>query len=209
MPRLPASPLSAVAVVALLLILTVDAARPTVAEAGGGCHMDNANGYTEGSATVVRMDVCSFEPTVVRVPVGTTVRFLNTAPNDHVVAGRRNTWGSNDTLVPGAEFGERFGEAGVYPFTCPLHTGMVGAVIVGDPLAAAAAAGSASEPAPGAASGTTPVAQADATQIAVGVGAGLLIGSIVGLLAGFVVARRPSTGSSHPAEQPRVRAIDG
>ncbi len=77
----------------------------------------SATGYTEGPATVVRMDACSFEPTVIHVPVGTTVRFLNTAQNEHAVSGRRQRGRSADILGPGDEFSERFDEAGIYPYT--------------------------------------------------------------------------------------------
>ena len=95
--------LSAVTFAAAGLALAVSVANPIATQAGGGCHIDDGQGYSEGAASVVRMDVCSFEPTVVRVPVGTNVRFINTAPNDHAVSGRRNTWGT-DILAPGAEF---------------------------------------------------------------------------------------------------------
>ena len=125
----PTRSLAILVLATIAVMVSAEAARPSAAQAGGGCHMDVGAGYTEGVATVVRMDVCSFERTVIRVPVGTTVRFLNTAPNDHVVAGRRNTWGSEATMTPGAEFATAFRDAGVYPYSCPLHPGMVGAVI--------------------------------------------------------------------------------
>src|SRR3990170_4855253 len=123
------------------LTLALTAARPAPALAGGGCHAPDGSVYTEGPATVIRMDVCSFGPTVARVPIGTTVQFLNTAPNEHLVIGRAMTWGS-DVLEPGASYSNRFGEAGIYAYSCPLHPGMVGAVVVGDAdgLAAPAAA---------------------------------------------------------------------
>ena len=47
--------------------------------AGGGCHGEDGSVHSEGDATVVRMGPCSFSPTVVHVPAGTEVRFLNTA----------------------------------------------------------------------------------------------------------------------------------
>ena len=63
------------------LTLALTAARPAPTLAGGGCHAPDGSVYTEGPATVIRMDVCSFGPTIARVPIGTTVQFLNTAPN--------------------------------------------------------------------------------------------------------------------------------
>jgi hypothetical protein len=107
--------------------------------------------HTEGDATVVRMGPCSFSPTVVHVPTGTEVRFLNTAEVDHLVVGESQTWGTQFALVPGKELARTFAEKGVYPFSCPLHPGMVGAVVVGGADAAvvppAAAAGGVPQPA--------------------------------------------------------------
>ena len=197
--------------------LAVSAARPDTTQAGGGCHMDDGSGYTEGPATVVRMDVCSFEPTVVRVPVGTNVRFLNTAQNEHAVSGRLNTWGSGDILAPGDEFSEQFNMAGTYPYACPLHPGMVGAVIVGEPGQAAApmtevATSAAASPtaadvaAPAAADVATSdrTASADIAPAALG---GAVGGAVIGLLVGAFLARRRASATS--PETARSSALDG
>ena len=198
-------PLTTASLIGVLALLLGGSTVPAMA--GGGCHGPDGTSYTEGPATVVRMDVCSFQPTVVRVPVGTIVRFLNTAPNDHAVAGRGQSWVSDDLLRPGAEFSERFDEAGVYPYACPLHVGMVGAVIVGN---ATAADGSGTEAAAapvtaGDDAGTAPSeaeADAAATPIAAAAVAGLAGGAIVGLLgAGFVAARRRSASDGSGAAQ--------
>ena len=181
--------ISAVTFAAVCLAVAVSVADPVTTQAGGGCHIDVGAGYTEGTATVVRMDVCSFEPTVVRVPVGTNVRFLNTAQNDHAVSGRRNLWGSADLMAPGTEFSERFTEAGVYPFSCPLHPGMVGAVIVGGAEPAAA---------PLSDTGTATVAsaavatddQAGSVGVLPAALGGTAAGGCIGLLVGLLVARR-------------------
>lgn len=121
----------ALALLALLVIGTI--AAPALVEAGGGCRGGGNGGsvYMEADGTtVIRMDVCSFAPTVSRVAVGTTVRFLNTSTIDHAVVGRLATWGS-EVLSPGKEYSETFDAAGTYPYTCPLHPGMVGAIVVG------------------------------------------------------------------------------
>lgn len=126
---------------ALLTLAVIGA--PTLVQAGGGCHGDGngASAYMEADGTtVIRMDVCTFVPTVSRVPIGTTVRFLNTSTIDHAVVGRLTTWGS-DVLSPGKEYAQRFDAAGTYPYTCPLHQGMVGAIVVaGDQAPVPAAA---------------------------------------------------------------------
>ena len=195
--------LSAVAFAALGLAVAV--ADPATTRAGGGCHMDDAAGYTEGPATVVRMDVCSFEPTVIRVPVGTDVQFLNTAQNEHAVSGRRNTWGSADIMAPGAEFSERFTEAGIFPFACPLHPGMVGAVIVGEAEQAAA-------PASDVGAGSAPAADMGAPggkgseAIVPAVLGGAVGGGAIGLLVGGVLSRRRPLAASGDAT--RGSALD-
>ena len=114
-------------------------AIPTVVVAGGGCHAGaDGSTYMEGDGTtVIRMDTCSFAPTVSRVAPGTTVRFLNTATIQHQVVGRSATWG-RVLLDPGQEHSETVAAAGIDPYTCPLHPGMVGAIVVGDGQAPAA-----------------------------------------------------------------------
>ena len=187
---------------AALLLLAV--AVPAAVRAGGVCHEPGPDAvYTEGNATVVRMDVCSFAPTIARVPVGTEVRFLNTSNGEHVVLGRNGTWGSQ-VLQPGMEYSEAFISAGTYPFACPLHPGMVGAIVVGDGIAAEAAtargttasiapaapAGMASTPATAAEGGT------DLVPILVAGMAGLVAGAIGGALAAVAAARRRKAGST-------------
>ena len=105
--------------------------------AGGGCHGEEAVAHTEGDATVVRMGQCSFSPTVAHVPIGTQIRFLNTAQVEHLVVGEAQGWGTEDVLIPGEELARTFDAKGVYPYSCPLHPGMVGAIVVGGADAAA------------------------------------------------------------------------
>jgi plastocyanin len=192
---MPRRTLASLVLVALLLLLIVVA--PAAVKAGGGCHGPDGSTYMEGSSTVVRMDVCSFAPTVARVPVGTEVRFLNTATVDHMVTGRSGTWGS-DMLRPGAEFAETFTAAGTYPFSCPLHPGMVGAIVVSEGVAAGAAkveaatTGSVASPAPDAAA-AVPATDADWAPIGIAALAGIGAGAIATtFLGGVLVNRRRS-----------------
>ncbi len=187
---------------ALGLVVAFGVAHPATMRAGGGCHVDDGAGFTEGPATVVRMDVCSFEPTVVRVPVGTNVRFLNTAQNEHAVSGRANTWGSADIMAPGTEFSQRFTMAGTFPYTCPLHPGMVGAVIVGgvgQAVAPVTEVGADVAPAPAnPAPAPADVAASDQNEAAVTVPVafgGAAVGSFIGLLVGLLIARRRPTST--------------
>src|SRR5215216_2481690 len=94
------------------LLASLLVGMPASVAAGGGCHGLDGSTHMEGSATVVRMDACSFSPTVARVPVGTEVRFLNTATVIHAVAGERNEWGSDGNIGLGAEIRQRFDQRG-------------------------------------------------------------------------------------------------
>lgn len=175
-------------------LLLVAALAAPVTQAGGGCHGDDGSVYTEGDGTaVIRMDVCSFSPTISRVPVGTTVRFLNTSNVEHALVGRSATWGS-EILPVGKEYSETFAAAGTYPFSCPLHPGMVGAIVVGGGAVAPA------DPALADPALTSPDAQpvaaaeptgSDPWPLAVAALAGLGIGATVGVLgAGAIATRR-------------------
>ena len=122
--------------VAILLLASLGVAPVS---AGGGCHGADGTVHTEGDSTVVRMDTCSFPPTVVHVPVGTAVRFLNTASVNHLVVGEARSHGGRRPSSCRARSSQRtFGTKGVFPYSCPLHPGMVGAVVVGGGDAAAA-----------------------------------------------------------------------
>jgi plastocyanin len=105
----------------------------------GGCM--NTTQPTEGTGTSVRIDHCQFVAGVLRVPVGTTVKWTNDDIFPHVVSGI--AWGQ---LVPmlntGDTFSHTFNESGIYPYTCTLHPGMSAVVFVGDVAAPAAQSGS-------------------------------------------------------------------
>jgi plastocyanin len=167
----------------LALLTAAALSAPTLTTAGGGCHGDIGSVYTEGSATVVRMDVCDFAPTVSRVPVGAEVRFLNTDQVPHIVIGRRLTWASAE-LSPGAEFVQRFDAAGTYPYMCSFHPGMVGAIVVDD---AAAATEPSMEPSLVAATTTGDADDGPAVAVLIGAGA-LVLGAGLGM--GLVLGRR-------------------
>jgi plastocyanin len=157
--------------------------------AGGGCHADLTGAvHNDGATSVVRMDVCSFEPTVARVAVGAEVTFLNTAGLDHVVSGRGNSWGG-ENLRPGSSLVTSFREPGVYPYSCPLHPGMVGAIVVGDlalaPVAAVDAAVAPDGDAPAPAAAMTAAGIEPAAAVALGGLSGL---AVIGL--GLLVVRR-------------------
>lgn len=147
---------------------------PAAAGGGGGCYE-----MTEGTGTAVELiDMC-FTPSVLRVAPGTEVTWSNEDLMDHVVTG--TGWGLDAMLAPGDRGSHRFVEAGAYPYTCHLHPGMNGVVLVGDAPAAPAATVDVSDAAPVAdtdpsAGGTSPL------------GAGA-VGAAAGLAAGVAGAR--------------------
>ena len=171
-------------------LLTIAAAVPALVQAGGGCHAaGDGSVYTEGDATVIRMDTCSFAPTVVRVPEGTTIRFLNTATVQHQVVGRAQSWGTV-LLDPGHERSVRFDDAGTYPYMCPLHPGMIGAIIVGSREGLARSPDAVADPTASPVSTEAPASAPwpDSVPLAPVALAGL-VGLVLGLLAGRVRVR--------------------
>ena len=71
---------------------------------------------------------------------------MNRSSEEHLITGANGAWGDRDRpLAPGASVTARFDEPGVYPYTCALHRGMTGAVVVGDPGADAVTAAATSQ----------------------------------------------------------------
>jgi plastocyanin len=177
------------ATVPFLLVLGWAAAGTALA--GGGCHGEDEATATEGSSSVVRLQGCTFGPTITRVPVGTEVRWVNVAGQTHDVVGRRFEWGS-EALDNGQSFTHRFATAGIYPYSCSFHPGMAGIVVVGGPTTADAndfEAAAALEPA-------SPTRSSDGSVMpAVAVGAvGLVGGLVIGAVGMRLVSRRDEAG---------------
>jgi plastocyanin len=125
---------------AIVLVLL---ATPIAVAAGGCVNHGLAN---DGAASTIAIKDCSFSPTVTRVPAGATVTWKNVDYLPHVVSGvgwgSVNGYASTDAsmLQPGATFAQTFTTPGLYPYTCYLHPGMSGVLIVGDADASAASA---------------------------------------------------------------------
>jgi plastocyanin len=95
--------------------------------AGGGCHAEPGG---EGSGDAVSIEFCRFAPSVLHVEPGTDVTFTNKEGLPHTVTGA--DWGDTKYLEVGQSATYSFPEEGTYAFSCVLHPGMVGAVVVGD-----------------------------------------------------------------------------
>lgn len=101
------------------------------AQAGGFCQEGKA---TEGTGTTVEMVKNCFSPTVLRADTGAEVTWVNKDSEGHTVTGAAGAWGSGHKEAPPGEttMRFRFDEPGVYSYTCLLHPGMTGTVVVGN-----------------------------------------------------------------------------
>ncbi|HEV2010892.1 MAG TPA: hypothetical protein VGS17_07695 [Candidatus Limnocylindria bacterium] len=114
----------ALAVLALAFAIL---ALATPAQAGGCI---NESKPIEGTSPDVRIDKCQFMAGVLRVTVGTTVRWTNDDVFPHEISGIG--WGrTQSTLTTGGVYAHTFTEVGIFPYTCPLHPGMSAVVFVG------------------------------------------------------------------------------
>ncbi len=98
------------------------------ASGGGGC----GGPVTDGAGTTVEIEDFCYGPTILRVAPGESVTFVNLDRSPHTVLGANATWGGYDALKKGQEATYTFAEAGVFPYVCTWHPGMVGAIVVGD-----------------------------------------------------------------------------
>jgi plastocyanin len=127
-------------VTTLGLLLTAAVASAPAVFGGGGCHgkegdvaprADTAPAAVLAVADlVVDLENCDFAPLVTNVPVGATVAFVNNDATPHQVTGYQSTW-SSAILEQGQAYAWQFDDAGIHPYSCPLHPGMVGAIVVG------------------------------------------------------------------------------
>ena len=129
-------------------LLSVSLVMAPGVAAGDPCY----HGYTipaptSAETSTVNAEPCAFVPTTARVDVGSTVTFVNVSIEPHLVTGSNASWGDRDAeLAAGASRTVRFDRPGVYAYSCALHRGMTGVIVVGDgQLATAAAVGTESE----------------------------------------------------------------
>ncbi len=92
---------------------------------------------------LVSMADNSYSPSIVRVPVGGSMVFINTGRNDHNAIAVDKSWSTEKTfgnikMRPEDMSEVVFSKQGVYPFYCSFHAtpdgkvGMVGVAVVGD-----------------------------------------------------------------------------
>lgn len=114
--------------IVLGIILAVTPLKAAVAGGGGACHEGPIT--QSGTAGVVMNNAC-FTPTIARVPVGSTVTWFNKDHFNHTMTGANLTFGSLEEKGVDAVWKVTFDRAGVYPYYCFIHPGMVGSIVVG------------------------------------------------------------------------------
>jgi plastocyanin len=198
-----------VRLVPLAVVLGTLVVAPAIALAGDPCFhsFDNRPAPSSGSTNQVVLGDCVFTPTVNRVAVGTTVTWRNGSTQAHEVVGSNLTWGAHDKLLaPGDTIGWTFETAGTYAYTCMIHPGMSGAIIVGDPSEAAAAGDAAAVSEVGSVEADAPSAESSGgTTAAVGIAAGAG-GLGLGLLLAGLLRRRTGPPSEVQEETARSQA---
>ena len=110
----------------LVLVVGTLVVTASPSAAGGGCH----TAQTEGEGTTVEMAGMCFTPTVLHVEPGAEVTFVNRDPLAHIALGVG--WGEWKELGTGDRITHTFDSAGTFPYTCNLHPGMSGVVVVGE-----------------------------------------------------------------------------
>jgi plastocyanin len=98
------------------------------ASGGGAC----APPITNGSVTRAVIKNWCYSPTVLHIEPGTTITWVNRDPAPHTITGANRAWGSYKKMRQGQALTFRFTRAGVYPYYCVIHVGMVGTVVVRD-----------------------------------------------------------------------------
>jgi plastocyanin len=166
------------------MVVAILALAPAgIAAAGGGCFHGTPPSVGEGTE-VDLVDNC-FEATVLRVDPGAQVTWTNRDDYEHTVTGVGGQWGTVDAVAPGERVAFSFDNDGVYVYSCLLHPGMVGAVVVGSgqgdgtlqPVSAIV---------PGSGGGgTTSTGAADSSSGGMTTG---IVGGVVGILLGLGIA---------------------
>lgn len=79
----------------------------------------------------VSIEGFAFRPTMIIIPVGTTVRWTNNDSVQHTVTDSQGAFDSG-VLEPGQSFERSFDVPGNYSYICTIHPSMQGTVIVAE-----------------------------------------------------------------------------
>jgi plastocyanin len=117
-----------ISVLGVAVVLSCLAVSTAGASGGGGCPPP----ITNGSATRAVIKNWCYSPTVLHIEPGTTITWVNRDPVPHTITGANRAWGSYKQVRRDRAMTFRFNRAGVYPYYCVIHVGMVGTVVVRD-----------------------------------------------------------------------------
>jgi plastocyanin len=94
-------------------------------------HMSLAASAQEKPASTaeVKIDNFSFGPAAIKVPVGTTVTWINRDDIPHTVVSTEKVFKSK-VLDTDEKFSFTFTKPGEYPYFCSIHPKMTGKVVV-------------------------------------------------------------------------------
>jgi plastocyanin len=103
-------------------VATLAVAAPLLAACG-----DQIQGPSR--TTQITMRDNSFSPQTIIIARGSTVRWTNSGSVAHRSVGANNAWNSGD-VTPGQSFSREFTNPGTFAYSCTLHAGMTGTIIV-------------------------------------------------------------------------------
>jgi plastocyanin len=89
-----------------------------------------ASAPAPGRETVVRMAASQFQPAMVTVARGETVRWPNTDPIAHTVTATSGARFDSGAVEAGGAFGWAAERAGRVSYVCAFHPGMTGSITV-------------------------------------------------------------------------------
>lgn len=108
-----------------------DGERPEEARVDGEGAVEEAADAAGDAVVEVPISELAFETEDLRIPAGTTVRWVNEDPVAHTSTSDDGMWDSG-LFGPGETFELRFTEPGTYPYHCTPHPFMTGTVVVTD-----------------------------------------------------------------------------
>lgn len=157
-------------------------------DAGGACR---GQPVTESKGLTVHFEGVCLSPTILRVRAGDTVTWINDRDKaSHTVTGANASWGDFTEVAPGQSVSHLFTTAGVYPYYCFIHPGMIGAIIVGD-AGSNAKVGLASSGNDQQAGGASAVPAGDDNTVrTIGLAGGIAVAAVVCGAGGFALGRR-------------------
>lgn len=113
----------------IVLLVACSSSNPGGPSGGGG----GGGGTTNATVSIPLTDyggnqVPQFSPIQVTIPVGGRVNWNNQDSVGHTTTADNNLWNGN--LGPGGSFSRTFDTAGTYSYSCSVHSGMNGRVVV-------------------------------------------------------------------------------